>query len=894
MASQYNFDPTGSDPLNLIEGETHPLDTSTFRVLTPLGGLMYTKTAILVRSDNGDALVKNVDFKYLDLNQRITIKTGRETAGAIHIINNAITGNIILTYQVVGGSQDKYRFDTLDMLTSVEEFLATKIPWDQVVGKPLGFTPDPHIHTVIEDLAGLNEVRDTIYDLDRSMLDRDLPVDNDLTITNRLVKILKIIKEQRVDITEFEANKVILGFGNILNTDAAIQIDNIVTLNTDGSTKISEAEILNIKALELTREIVAPVINSPVEGDINVTGSIDLDPFLSYSNYTGTHFSTDWEIANDSLFTNILESSYDNVINLLSYFPKDLLTSTQHYVRVRFKSDNHVSEWSDIIGFITSAVTISIQTPTITSPIEASTDIALKPVLQADSFLFLIGGGTHTATDWEIATDINFDTIIYQAFDSLDLVSHTVSSNLPANTLLYIRCRYKSDGNLSSYSTPVSFTTLFIAESVMLIGEAGNETFNDVVFDSSTSNYIAVGKSSSAGAGGNDCFIAVFDASLNLINDKLIGDTGNEIFHNIIIDPITNNYVCVGSTDSDGAGGLSGYIAIFDSSLTLVNDKIIGGITDEELNGITFDTVTNNYICVGYSDSAGTGLTDAYIAIFNSSLVLQNDKLIGGITDEELNGITFDTVTNNYICVGYSDSAGTGLTDAYIAIFNSSLVLQNDKLIGGITDEELNGITFDTVTNNYICVGYSDSAGTGLTDAYIAIFNSSLVLQSNKLIGGTSNDYFMDVNIDTVTNNYICVGYSDSAGTGLTDAYIAIFNSSLVLQSNKLIGGAGDEAFLNIAINSSTNDYICVGSSDSTGAGLNDAMVMTFIKNLTLADGAIPDIPSLIISTPILTETSPAFTETSPILTETSPAFTETSPTFTEIAPVLIETFSNY
>ena len=116
----------------------------------------------------------------------------------------------------------------------------------------------------------------------------------------------------------------------------------------------------------------------------------------------------------------------------------------------------------------------------------------------------------------------------------------------------------------------------------------------------------------------------------------------------------------------------------------------------------------------------------------------------------------------------------------------------------------------------------------------------------------------------------------------------------MVLQSNKLIGGAGDEAFLNIAINSSTNDYICVGSSDSTGAGLNDAMVMTFIKNLTLADGAIPDIPSLIISTPILTETSPAFTETSPILTETSPAFTETSPTFTEIAPVLIETFSNY
>ena len=843
------YDPLASNPANYIVNELQVTNGNAviFPIEHPFYALDFELWATAIIDSIEVKLLDTLNYSFSPSFMNISSDVGKEAYSYIVLLKPELWSDVRITYRGAGGKVDS---------TLIEEILKT----GNLDKK------DPNIWL---NLNGDNIALRT----------------NELDITYRDKGIIETVTES-IDLIANGLNRVTVLPTTNVGTDAQVLVD--------------AAEVNAVVALSNAEEalnMVGPTtIVSPPNGfiDFNSDYTIDISGYTTNKRFIGTHTATDWEISRQDDFFSIAHASYDDVNNLLSYYPLGLTPSTLYYVRVRLISDGHKGRWSDVISFTTSAILRFIVTPTITSPTDESIGINPLPVLQSSSFDMEDGYENHIVTDWEIATDLAFTNIIYQVLDSIDLLSHTVTIDLNKNTVYYVRCRHKTTSLISNYSTPISFTTLTTLESIKLIGGVSNEEFHSILVDPSTGNYVCVGSSDSTGAGLTDAYIAIFDVDLNLINDKLIGGTSNDRFFDIIKDTNTGNYVCIGLSADIVTGFFNFYIAIFDTSLNLINNKTVSGTGNDELRGITFDPITGNYICVGYSDSTGAGLTDSYIAIFDSSLNLINDKLIGSTGDEEFSNGIKDPNTNNFIVIGGSTSVGTGLRNSHIAIFDTSLNLIKDRIVGGSGEGRFVELAFDPSTSNYVCIGESDSAGAGLKEAYIAIFDTDLNLINDKLIGGTGNEIFRDIIIDPSTSNYVCIGESDSAGAGLKEAYIAIFDTDLNLINDKLIGGTGNEIFRSITIDPSTGNYIVAGHSDSTGAGLNDAVIMTFLKDLTLSDGAIPGITELIVSTPTLTETSPAFTETAPVLTETSPVFTEATPALTETSPAFTETFSTY
>lgn len=101
-------------------------------------------------------------------------------------------------------------------------------------------------------------------------------------------------------------------------------------------------------------------------------------------------------------------------------------------------------------------------TPSITSPTNGATDRAVTGlVLTASAFQALGGTYTHLNSDWQVATDAAFTSIVSQSLaDTTNKTSWTIPVTLNLNTVYYVRVRYRgSNNNVSSWSTTVSFTT---------------------------------------------------------------------------------------------------------------------------------------------------------------------------------------------------------------------------------------------------------------------------------------------------------------------------------------------------------------------------------------------------------------------------------------------------
>ncbi len=142
-------------------------------------------------------------------------------------------------------------------------------------------------------------------------------------------------------------------------------------------------------------------------------------------------------------------------------------------------------------GFTINGKTITIAigsalpaTPVITSPTSSSINMPSSNIIVSNAFSMLAGSDTHEGSDWQIATDAGFTSVVAQVTnDTVNKTSWTVSSLL-VNTLYYVRVRYKGTiYGYSNWSSAINFTTKSVftptAEEAVLIGtpRAVNDQF---------------------------------------------------------------------------------------------------------------------------------------------------------------------------------------------------------------------------------------------------------------------------------------------------------------------------------------------------------------------------------------------------------------------------------
>lgn len=244
--------------------------------------------------------------------------------------------------------------------------------------------------------------------------------------------------------------------------------------------------------------IKQPFNLAPAEG----AGNVSITPTLQGSAfaYTGapdTHSRSQWQISTVPDFSSTVYSSGD-ITDLLTHkvpTPNSLTNMTKYWWRVRYKGANHgYSPWSPGTSFTAVAVP---NTPSITAPENDATDVTLTPTLEGSAYSVAGNVAAHLTSQWQVATNANFTTIVHDSGETDKLTSYPLVQNiLGSNTTYYARVRYKGvNVGFSAWSPAIKFTTITIGVAKPTI------SFNNV---SMASVELVSSPFQLSGAGGND------------------------------------------------------------------------------------------------------------------------------------------------------------------------------------------------------------------------------------------------------------------------------------------------------------------------------------------------------------------------------------------------------
>ena len=340
--------------------------------------------------------------------------------------------------------------------------------------------------------------------------------------------------------------------------------------------------------------------------------------------------------------------------------------------------------------------------------------------------------------------------------------------------------------------------------------------------------------------GYTDAFVTKLNSSGDaLVYSTFLGGSYDDAGAGIVVDSLGNAYITgeTGSWDfptTSGAfdRGHNGSTDIFVLKLDPAGTNIefstfIGGGTWDEACDIVLDSSGNIYVVgVGGSsdfpttpnafDRTFNGEHDIYVSKFDATGGnLLASTFLGGSDEEWSSRIGIDSVGNIFLSgdtgstdfpmtPGAYDTKLDGDWDAFIAKLDSNLsTLLASTSIGGSEEEGAFSLSIDDSGNVYVAGrtsstdypttagAYDNSFNGGEFDVFVGKFNNSLSsLLASTLIGGSSDEYAIDLALDSSGNVFITGGTyspdypvvtdaSDDSHNGGMDAFVSSLDSNL-------------------------------------------------------------------------------------------------------------------
>jgi hypothetical protein len=287
---------------------------------------------------------------------------------------------------------------------------------------------------------------------------------------------------------------------------------------------------------------------------------------------------------------------------------------------------------------------------------------------------------------------------------------------------------------------------------------------------------------------------------------------------------------CIWLTNYGGQGGEWFNDVKFDHSGNIVGT---GGTTS--LNGIA----TNGAHQMNFSGGPNLSNNDAFLVKFNSLGVIQWGTYYGGTEIEQGYSLATDLNNNIYIAgftrsnssissSGAFQSAISGISDGFVAMFNSLGVRQWGTYFGGSFEDRVRGIEVDC-SGNIVIAGFTNSLNGIATsnsfqvsnNGYYDVFICKLNPLGNQIwstyFGGSLNEYAFSIATDIACNIYI-TGFTSSNGiatptahqsaiSSTTDAFLAKFDSNGYRTWCTYYGGIGGDWGWAITVDSLDNVY---------------------------------------------------------------------------------------
>ncbi|WP_207220062.1 Ig-like domain repeat protein, partial [Emticicia agri] len=319
---------------------------------------------------------------------------------------------------------------------------------------------------------------------------------------------------------------------------------------------------------------------------------------------------------------------------------------------------------------------------------------------------------------------------------------------------------------------------------------------------------------------------------------------------------VTAEYGGDGSNAASTSSAVSEVVnALTEPNLSFITQSAGSSGTSESVGtGVVVDASGNVYktgyfkgtVTFGSTTLASAGAYDIFIVKYNTSGVVQWAKRAGGTFDDRGNGIAVSGtdiyVTGQFMTTanfntpsasGSNELVSAGSTDIFVAKYNDSGTVEWIKRGGGSIADVGNGITV-LGTDVYVTGGFGLTANfntpsatgsnqltsAGLTDIFLAKYNSSGDVQWLKRAGGANIDtgkgiavsgtdiYIIGEFVSTVNfNNPSATGTNEITSSGSSDIFIAKYTNAGAFQWAKRVGGTDIDTGNGIAA-SATGVYI--------------------------------------------------------------------------------------
>lgn len=190
---RYPLDPTGTNPDNLIVGETRDLSSRPIRAAASKYGPFYTESCVVYDNATGQPLTLNVDYKFSELQAQATRAFNKEVALLILITNPTVSSQIRLDIQIVGGD---FQHNFENLVGMYESLLDDTRPvhWDNVALRPVYYPPSPHTQP-LSTIFGFEALVQMLENIRQAIILGNVPA---------FERVLEIIEGKGLTIAEFD------------------------------------------------------------------------------------------------------------------------------------------------------------------------------------------------------------------------------------------------------------------------------------------------------------------------------------------------------------------------------------------------------------------------------------------------------------------------------------------------------------------------------------------------------------------------------------------------------------------------------------------------------------------------------------------------------------------
>jgi hypothetical protein len=366
--------------------------------------------------------------------------------------------------------------------------------------------------------------------------------------------------------------------------------------------------------------------------------------------------------------------------------------------------------------------------------------------------------------------------------------------------------------------------------------------------------------------------VGAYDRTLPLVVDPVlqstyIGGADPDSVNAIAIDPKSGDVLVAGhtysksfpGTEGSSAGGVDGFVARFDASLTtLKHATYLGGRGKDQIFGIAVHPVSGEVFVVGFTSSpdfpgtsgGGAQGTGGFVARLDPGLTLLRAVYVGGaqilgIAVHPSNGDVYVAGQAGSIelrTIGGAQPAPAGDLDGFIARFDPTLMtLVQATYLGGTGPDLLRAIAIHPSTGEIYVggqthsvdfPGVSEGAQPEPWNGFLARLDPTLTrLVQSTYLGGENRDGddIRALAIDPTSGDVFVTGWTGQpdfpkttggaqpAWGGNVDGFVARLSADLKnLRQATYLGGSGDDFCYGITIDPSRGDVYVTGETFST------------------------------------------------------------------------------